>query len=218
MSRGLIPVSVLAMALLGPLSVGLPSAVAQEATPGTTSGVTETANVVLRDVDGQDVGIATLSESPDGEVSIGISVEGLTAGEHGIHVHETGVCEPAGEKAFTSAGGHYNPTGVMHGGPERDGVGTPHAMAGAATPGATTGHAGDLGNILVDEAGMGELQIQTDRFRMDELADADGSALVIHADRDDLQTDPSGNSGGRIVCGVIAPPQDGATPMATPAS
>ena len=65
---------------------------------------------------------------------------------------------------------------------------------------------------------MGELQIETDRFQLAELSDADGSALVIHADRDDLQTDPSGNSGGRIVCGVIAPPQDGATPMATPAS
>ncbi len=214
MSRVLVPLSALAIALLGPLGLGLSPTTAQEATPGALALV----DVVLRDVDGQDVGLATFSETPDGEVSIGVSVEGLAPGEHGIHVHAIGVCDPTGDTPFASAGGHYNPTGAMHGGPPDGAAGTPAASPEMATPGATMGHAGDLGNILVDEAGMGELQIETDRFRLAELRDADGSALVIHADRDDLQTDPSGNSGGRIVCGVIAPAQDGATPMATPAA
>ena len=189
-------------------------AVAQEATPSAP----ESLDVVLHDVDGQEVLTATVTESPDGQVSIDVTVEGLAPGEHGIHVHETGVCDPAGEMPFASAGGHYNPTGATHGGPPAGTGGTPAATAGTATPGATMGHAGDLGNIQVDDAGMGTLQIQTDRFRLAELSDADGSALVIHANPDDLQTDPSGNSGGRIVCGVIAAPQDGATPLATPSA
>lgn len=211
MTRIMIVVSVLALALIG----GVAGMAAQEASPAASLAV----EVVLQDVDGQDVGRATLAETPDGVVSIDASVEGLTPGEHGIHVHAVGVCDPAGEMPFASAGGHYNPTGAVHGGPpDMEMAGSPAAADAMATPGAASGHAGDLGNIAVSDAGSGQLQITTERFRLADLGDADGSTLVVHADRDDLQTDPSGNSGGRIACGVIVPAQDGGTPAASPAS
>ena len=217
MARTMILISVLAVALLGMLV----ETAAQEATPAAMEAI----SVALRDVDGRDVGTATFGEAPDGRVAIGVSVEGLAPGEHGIHVHAAGVCDPGGDQPFASAGGHYNPTGAKHGGPagttgEAAGaMGTPAGAGATGTPGAATGHAGDLGNILADDGGRGRLQITTDRFRLAELGDADGSALVVHANRDDLVTDPTGNSGGRIVCGVISPPRDGATPVAaTPVS
>lgn len=215
MTRTMILVSALAVALLGvPLGTA-----AQGASPAASPTATQTVGVDLRDVAGQDVGTATVAATPDGQISIGVNVEGLSPGEHGIHVHAAGVCDPAGDTPFASAGGHYNPTGAAHGGPSgaegSNPMGTPE---GAATPGVAPGHAGDLGNILADDSGRGRLQITTDRFRLAELNDADGSALVVHEGRDDLVTDPAGNSGGRIVCGVISPPQDGGTPMATPTS
>jgi Cu/Zn superoxide dismutase/glucose/arabinose dehydrogenase len=153
--------------------------------------------VTLRDQAGEEVATATFGEDEDG-VSISVMAEGLTPGEHGIHVHERGECDPGGETPFTSAGGHFNPTGAMHGGP-------PDTEADEARD-AEVGHAGDLGNIMADEEGTAELQISTDRFTLAELEDEDGSALVIHLDPDDLVTDPGGNSGERIVCGVVFAP------------
>ncbi len=217
------------VSLLGLLAVGrAPDLIAQEGSPMASPAATpfSLAEVVLRDVSGAEVGIATFAEAPDGSVSVGVGVQGLTPGEHGIHVHETGICDPTGDQPFASAGGHFNPTGETHGSPSGD---VP-AMINATPVGSPVprgSHAGDLGNIVIDDAGMGRLQIETDRFTLapgpTSLADADGSALVIHADRDDMITDPTGNSGGRIVCGVVAAPQNGA-PMtgspeaATPAS
>lgn len=207
MIRTMTFVSALAIALLGAVT----GTVAQEASPA-ASPLAGAIDVPLVDVDGQEVGQATLTEAADESVAVEVSAEGLAPGEHGLHVHEVGICDPAGDEPFSSAGDHYNPTGATHGGSPMM-----EMTDAAATPGAATGHAGDLGNIVVDDAGTAQLQITTDRFRFAELSDADGSALVIHADPDDLQTDPAGNSGGRIVCGVIAPAQDGGTPMATPA-
>ena len=214
MIRASIPAGAFAIALAGLPALGS-GVLAQEVSPAASPAAMEVVDVVLRDVDGRDVGVATFTATPDGAASIGVEVEGLTTGEHGIHVHEAGICDPAGEKPFTSAGGHYNPIGAAHGGPSRAvgsvPIGTPED---AATPGGSQGHAGDLGNILADDNGTGRLQITVDRFTLAELADADGSALVIHEGPDDLMTDPAGNSGGRIVCGVIFPPQGGATPSA----
>ena len=210
MTRIAIVLSVLVLASIGVVA----GAAAQEASPaaGPAAGSIE---VVLQDVNGQEVGRATLTEEPGGAVAVEATVEGLAPGEHGIHVHALGVCDPAGDMPFASAGGHYNPTGAAHGGPPAmAAAGTPGAAEAMASPVAAAGHAGDLGNIAVGDDGTGRLQIATDRFRLADLGDADGSALVVHADRDDLQTDPSGNSGGRIACGVIAPPQDGGTPPA----
>lgn len=208
MARTMILVSALVVALLGAVT----GTTAQEASP-VASPLAGTIDVALRDVDEQEVGRARLTEMADGAVSIKVSVEGLAPGEHGIHVHAVGLCDPAGDEPYDSAGAHYNPTDAVHGGPPA--MGTPDAEG---TPGAMTGHAGDLGNITVDEAGAGQLQISTDRFRLAELSDADGSALVVHADPDDVQTDPAGNSGGRLVCGVTVPSREGGTPIATPAS
>jgi N-acetylglucosamine-6-sulfatase len=145
--------------------------------------------VVLRDARDREVGRATVVERPDGAVTVHVDVGALTPGEHGIHVHEAGICDPSEPTKFASAGEHDNPTGTTHGGPP------------------ASGHAGDLGNIVADQVGFAELELITDRFGMAELHDADGSALVIHAARDDLTTDPEGSSGSRLVCGVLAPPQ-----------
>ena len=167
-------------------------------------------NVHLHDREDNLRGNATLSETAEGVNILVIVNPGssgsdafLESGDHGIHIHETGVCDPSGETPFESAGGHFNPTDASHGGPEDD-----------------DSHAGDLGNLTVDQTGAFELDITTDRVTLDpnaenSLADADGSALVIHADEDDLETDPSGESGERIACGVIFPATD-ATPEATP--
>jgi superoxide dismutase, Cu-Zn family len=184
--------------------------VAQDATPIATPivGVSQV-SVAIRDVDGIDVGTATLTEGDDGIVTVEIEIQGLPAGDHGIHVHETGICDPTGDEPFSSAGGHFNPASSQHGGPPSD-SGTSEATA--------TGHAGDLGNIAIAADGSGTATVDTDRLTLGHgstaLQDADGSAFVVHADPDDLSTDPSGNSGARIACGVVFPPAD-ATPVAS---
>ncbi len=157
-----------------------------ESTPSTA-----TLDVTLLDVDGEEIGAATFQEDDDGRVTVSVAAESIPPGEHGIHVHGVGVCDPGGADPFASAGGHFNPTGAPHGGPDDENA-----------------HAGDLGNITADE----EIEITTDRFTLSEgptsLSDIDGSALVIHADQDDLTTDPAGESGARIACGVITSPPD----------
>ncbi len=234
---GRVPTTVLAVQLvvlgLGGASAG--SVAAQDATPDTASGPLSV-EVQLRDTDNVQVGTARLIEGPSGAVTVTVSVEDLTPGEHGIHVHETGVCDSSGEQPFSSAGDHFNPSDVGHGGPtaitgalatpasggardvqafdtsspvadEPDVLATPEI---AASPAGEGGHAGDLGNIVGPNEGAAAYSIVTDRFTLSEgatsLQDEDGSALIIHADRDDLTTDPGGNSGDRIICGVIYPP------------
>ncbi|MGH2532719.1 MAG: superoxide dismutase family protein [Thermomicrobiales bacterium] len=226
MRRALL-VCTLAVAMLLALGGPAPGS-AQEATPEGTPepapAVTTPPSVglTLRDPEGNLVGSATLVESiDDGSVTVTVTGEGMPPGEHGIHVHETGICDPAGDEPFSSAGDHFNPTGASHGGPP------PSAdAAAAASPIASPAgeaHAGDLGNLTVEEDGTVRFTITTDRFTLSagdaSLQDEDGSALVIHADPDDLTTDPDGNAGARIACGVIfastvAPV---ASPAATPA-
>ena len=167
--------------LVAPTVVGGPTTPAAEA-----NGEIE---VPLLDEAGEEVGTATFAEAGEGRVAVVVAAEGIPEGEHGIHVHDVGVCDPSGPKPFATAGGHFNPTGTQHGGPD-----DPNA------------HAGDLGNIAAVE----DLEATTDRFTLAEgafsLRDGDGSALLIHENEDDLETDPAGNSGGRIACGVIAAP------------
>jgi len=196
--------SVMSIAALG--WAGRPPANAEGPTSAASSGPVD---IALIDVDGLEVGTATFTEGEGGAVGVSVSVEGLSEGEHGIHVHSVGVCDPAGEQPFTSAGPHYNPTGGMHDGLPASEEATPN--------GDPTLHSGDLGNITVNADGSGLLEATTHRFTLSEgsrsVFDSDGSAIVIHQNPDDLESQPAGASGGRIVCGVVAPPTD---PMGGP--
>jgi Cu-Zn family superoxide dismutase len=175
------------------LALGASSALAQDSTPASGGEETLTRTMILTNPEGKVVGNAKLTES-DGTVTIAVKNSkdsGLAPGEHGIHIHETGSCVASGEKPYDSAGGHCNPEGATHGGPDTEGS-----------------HAGDLGNLTVNEDGTFEFEISTDKVTLAEgaensLADEDGSALVIHEMADDMATDPSGESGSRVACGVI---------------
>jgi Cu-Zn family superoxide dismutase len=146
------------------------------------------AEAVLKDKDGKQVGVATLIETPEG-VRVAITGYRLPPGRHGLHVHAVGLCEPP---EFTSAGGHFNPGGKQHG------------RMNPAGP-----HAGDLPNLVVAASGEGGIDITTKAFTLrsgpTSLMGEKGTSIVVHANADDEKTDPTGNSGGRIACGVIKP-------------
>jgi superoxide dismutase, Cu-Zn family len=151
------------------------------------------ATAVLHDAAGQRVGVAVFKER-HGKVVVSAAVSGLAPEFHGFHVHAVGECVPP----FTTAGGHFNPGGMVHG-----------------------EHAGDLPSLLVNEDRTGQLQFTTDRFSISELFDADGSALIVHTGRDnyanipdrytnptgatgpDAETLATGDAGARAACGVI---------------
>ena len=149
--------------------------------PASTAATAE-----VRDASNQMVGQASLVEVTGG-VRIVLEARDLPPGEKGVHLHAVGKCEPPG---FASAGEHFNPQDKQHG------------LLNPAGP-----HAGDLANITIAANGTGRLETFTERVTLgagaNSLLDADGSALVIHADPDDFKTDPTGNSGARIACGVV---------------
>lgn len=122
-------------------------------------------------------------------------VRGLSPGEHGFHVHENGDCDPGDpdgdglEEAAGDAGGHFNPTNAVHG-PR----GTNRGQR----------HAGDLGNLSVDVNGVARIAFTDSLIALEGPRNLIGRALIVHADRDDLATQPGGNSGIRAACGVIA--------------
>jgi len=138
--------------------------------------------IAMVSASGASVG-AVQAEPRPGGTYIRIAVQDLPPGDHGLHLHTVGRCDGP---AFQSAGGHWNPTGKQHG----------HLNPAGA-------HAGDLPNLTVSANGRGAINFLATGGALD---DADGTALVIHAKPDDLRTDPSGNSGDRIACAVIAAP------------
>ena len=145
----------------------------------------------LQDTLGREIGQVHLTERPGTRgVEVEVNIErGATPGQHGIHFHDVGKCDSASK--YASAGGHFNPTGRKHG------------MLSAEGP-----HAGDLESITVDDFRQAHFVWSDTRITLTpgptSLFDANGSAIVLHALPDDQRTDPSGNSGARIACGVVA--------------
>lgn len=144
------------------------------------------ARAVLRDAQGAEIGTITISEEGSG-IRLTGDLTALPVGEHGFHFHETGSCEAPG---FDSAGGHFNPTTASHGTNHPEGP-----------------HAGDIPNITGADGSTNVDQtnsmVTLAEGQPNSLFDADGTALVVHADPDDYETQPSGNAGARIACGVV---------------
>ncbi len=157
------------------LAAAVPAPAAQAA-PG------DKASAALANAAGQAVGTVELLELANGTL-LTARLQNLPEGAHAFHVHGTGACEPP----FTSAGGHYNPGGVKHGLDAADGP-----------------HAGDMPNIHVPASGSLTIEVFNAGLDLsDSLFDADGAAIVIHEGADDYASDPAGNAGPRIACGVI---------------
>ena len=149
----------------------------------------KTAHADLVNAQGATIGHAKFS-STSGGVKISVDVSQLTPGVHGIHIHTVGKCEGP---AFTTAGGHFNPASAHHG------------IHNTQTP---NPHVGDLPNLTVSEKGTAKTTFTATGATLDDgpnsLFHEGGTALVIHAKPDDLMSDPAGNAGDRIACGVIA--------------
>jgi len=156
-------------------------------TSGTNPAISASANLV--DTQGRSVGLAFLQQTPHG-VLLRLELKNATPGLHGLHIHDIGRCD---RPSFDSSGGHFNPTGQQHGYMNPRGP-----------------HAGDLPNINVP----GTTQLTVEYLLPDvalapgpnSLLDANGAALVIHEGKDDYVSDPAGDSGHRLACGQIVPP------------
>ena len=171
----------LAMAVLAGCAVREePLAPASEALP---------TDIALRDPGGRLLASATVAEAAG--VRVRVEAAGLVAGTYAVHLHEVGLCEAP---AFESSGPHWNPTRRQHGRLNPLGA-----------------HLGDLPNLNVGADGAGLLEFTIPGASLGrgdhELLDRDGTALVIHVAPDDYRTDPSGNSGARLACGVVAEPR-----------
>jgi len=137
-------------------------------------------------------GTATFTEDGD-KVTLTLEVSGATPGKHGAHIHEKGDCSAADA---TSAGGHWNPTTKPHGAPHDHADGEHHE---------SEIHLGDLGNIEIGQDGKGTLTLSKADWKIGDgsAADVVGKAVIIHGGEDDLTSQPAGNSGPRVACGVI---------------
>ena len=171
------------------LMLGADSTAAPSTMGGDTGAVASgPVTAALRDSAGNDLGTLTLMDSGQG-VAVAGTLHGLPPGVHAIHIHTTGSCDAP---AFTSAGGHWNPTNRQHGSENPQGP-----------------HFGDMPNITVAADSTVTVQATTPGGTLrgtNALLDADGAAVMIHGGEDDYRTDPAGDAGDRIACGVIKTP------------
>ena len=150
-------------------------------------GSPQTAKAELINTKGEKVGNATLTQVQGGGVRIALAASNLSPGQHALHIHAVGKCDPPD---FKSAGPHLNPDNKQHGFQNPQGH-----------------HAGDLNNFEVGADGTAKMDMLTKDVTLGDGANSlfhpDGTALVIHASPDDYKTDPAGNAGARIACGVV---------------
>ncbi|NLY80061.1 MAG: superoxide dismutase family protein, partial [Lysinibacillus sp.] len=144
------------------------------------------AKATMIDTEGNEMGIVQFMETSEG-VKVQVQLKNVPDGEHGFHIHEVGKCE---KPSFESAGAHFNPDGRKHGFENPQGP-----------------HAGDLPNVVAKE-GIVNVEFVAEGFTLKKgqkhsLFDEDGSSIVLHEAPDDYKTDPAGDSGARIACGVI---------------
>ena len=161
-------------------SLALSAAAALAGEPGT-------AQAKLADASGKEVGVVDFRDTPNG-VIVHAVFDGIAPGNHAFHVHAVGKCEPP---TFDSAGGHFNPENHQHG----------FAVKGGW-------HSGDLPNITVPADGKLTIDVLAPELSVsddddEKMLDADGAAVVVHEGVDDYTTQPTGNAGKRIACGVV---------------
>jgi superoxide dismutase, Cu-Zn family len=174
------------------LSQAQPTAAPEAAEATAEAGVGATA--ALKNTSGAEVGEVTFSQDSSGMVTIAVRAHDLPAGFHGFHVHTAGACDPGGDKPFSSAGGHFS----------------------EVTDATHSHHTGDMPSLLVNQDGTAEMSFTTDEYKIADLLDSDGSAVIVHADPDNYANIPSryspppdettlntGDAGARIACGVI---------------
>ena len=172
------------MMTIGRVSIGLFAVIVIAAAASPAQA--QTATAALKNAQGKEVGSVNFIQTQHG-VLINLSVKGLPPGEHAFHIHAVGKCEPP----FDSAGGHFNPRTKKHGLLAAEGH-----------------HAGDMPNLHIPQSGeltveLVNAEVTLEKGQPNSVFDVDGSAVVIHAGSDDYKTDPAGNAGGRIACGVI---------------
>lgn len=175
------------VAAFGFVLVGCHTRVDEAADSAAAAALNEVGRAEMRSSTGVSLGTLRLVRGPQRVLIFG-TLNYLPAGTHGIHIHTVGKCEAP---SFESAGSHFNPTGAKHGLENPNGP-----------------HAGDFPNLVADQSNKSIVNLSSTMVTLDNaprtgLFDADGSAIVIHAGEDDQKSDPSGNSGARIACGLI---------------